>query len=90
MKNIDAKVKENIWAPKDNFKDNICRVQGATALAISGFFGYIGIKYDIDLAKIASVIFGLDGTGDLITGYHHYVAQKTIEGIKYLTNTIRK
>ena len=83
-------MEENKFLQTDYRKDWKHRVQGLAGLTLAGIFGYIGIKYDLPLLKVGGVMFAIDGLGDTITGYHHYCGQKTIEGIKYVTNKIRK
>lgn len=82
-------MEEKILKP-DYTKDKLHRVQGLLGLALSGIFGYAAIKYDAPVLGVGSVCFAIDGLGDIITGCHHYCGQKTIEGIKYITNKIGK
>jgi hypothetical protein len=84
------KITENKFLQTDYTKDWKHRAQGLTGLVLSGLFYYGGIKYNMPLVTIGATLFAIDGLGDTITGYHNYCGQKAIEGIKYITNKIRK
>ncbi len=70
-------------------KDWRCRAQGLAGLVLSGIFLYNGIKYNEPIITAGGVLFGIEGVGDAITGYHHYCGQKAIDGVKYIIKKIK-
>lgn len=91
--NIDNTVKtkkKSKWAPEYDRKYWMDRVQGITGLSISSIFVYYGIKENMPFFTVAGALVATDGAGDLITGYHHYVGQKAIEGYQYLKSRLKK
>lgn len=86
---MENTIEKKVWAPEYDKKSWMHRAQGVTSLMLSSFFGYFGMKYNMPLVEAGSVLFFMDGTGDLITGYHHYCGQKAIEGVEYLIKKIK-
>ena len=63
--------------------------QGLISLSEGNFLLRKGVDEESTLLTVGGSYFLIDGAIDLITGYHHYCFQRTVDLVKYVNKTLR-